>query len=150
MRVALALCTLALVVGCASGLRIQARGPIERGEYATAAALLEKAIQNGDMGAWNDLGVVHERMGNRDKAIQLYTMGARWGDQTAQRNLINLGAPVPPADLAAANAQQRAANAANTAATLQLMRALNPPPAPVTPINCTSQRIGTTVQTNCF
>jgi hypothetical protein len=45
--------------------------------------------------------------------------------------------------------RQQAA-AAETAATLQLINALNPPPPPLpTSINCSSYRLGNTIQTDC-
>jgi hypothetical protein len=151
MRIA-AFVALLLLVACGATLRQQAHTSINKGELWNAAALLEQAIQRGDTGAWNDLGVVHERLGNRDKAVQFYKMAARWGDSTAQRNLINLGEQVPSPDLASANSQRQAAEAANTAATLQLIRSLQhpAPPTPVTrTINCQSYRVGNSINTTC-
>lgn len=144
----LALC----LAGCVT-MQQQARPYIEKGDYVTAISLLEQGIQRGEVRAWNDLGVVYTRMGNRERAIQAYTMGARYGDPAAQQNLISGGLPVPPADLATVRAQQRAANAAETAATMQIINTLTPPPQPIQmprSVNCTSTRLGTTVQTNCY
>jgi tetratricopeptide (TPR) repeat protein len=142
------LCMLVLalfLVGC-SATHQAGLDAVNRGDLLTAERLLTQAIQEGDMRAWNNLGVVYERMGDRDKAIRHYIMGARWGDPMAQRNLVAAGVPVPPADLAAQRAQN---NAAQNAATIQLMNALNPPQQQRQTTNCSSYRLGNTIQTDC-
>lgn len=121
---------------------------MNKGDLSTAEQNFREALARGDTMAWNNLGVVYQRRGQMDLAVSHYTMAARWGHQIAQQNLIALGAPVPPADLAAAQAQRNAANAANTAATLQLMQALQPRPIPA-PVTCNSYRYGNQVQTTC-
>jgi hypothetical protein len=151
MRIAvIALLVLALT-GCAASQHRQARQHINKGEHWTAISMLQMEVQNGNWRAWNDMGVAYQRVGEPDKAIQAYTMGARWGDATAQQNLINLNAQVPPADLAAVQSQRDAANAAGAAAALQYLRATTPPPVqPPRTVNCNSYRVGNSVQTSCF
>jgi Flp pilus assembly protein TadD len=136
-----------LLIGCAS-TRHEAHQAIHRGDLATAERLLTQSIQQGDRSAWNDLGAVYARQGQRDKAIQHYIMGARWGDPTAQANLAAMNIPVPAPDLAAERSNR---NTADTANTLLLMQALQPRPAPAyrAPINCQSFRVGNQISTRC-
>jgi hypothetical protein len=120
---------------------------LNRGDLAAAEADFQQALRNGDTMAWNNLGVVYQRRGDTAKAIAHYTMGARWGHQLSQQNLAALGAPIPAADLAA---QRARTNAADTANTLQIMRALQPAPsAHRPPISCSSYRAGNQVHTDC-
>ncbi len=148
MRV-LMLILAALLAGCVT---MQAGiDALNRGDLNAAEADFTQALQRGDPMAWNNLGVVYERRGDMPRALSHYNMAARWGIPIAQQNLAKLGQPIPPADLAANAANQRAANAANAASTLLLMQALQPRPAPLpVPVNCTSHRFGNQVQTSCY
>lgn len=139
---------LMLIVGCSTmqpGLEAMNRGDLDAAERN-----FSEALRRGDTMAWNNLGVVYQRRGQRDKAIAHYTMAARWGHHLAQQNLAALGAPIPPADLAAQRAQTNYTNTANTLMLMQAMQPAAPPPAPFPRhTNCTSQRVGDTVQTRC-
>jgi Flp pilus assembly protein TadD len=141
---------LALFVAFLAGCSTMQPGidALNRGDLNTAEANFRQALQNGDTMAWNNLGVVYQRRGETDKAIQHFTMAARWGHQLAQQNLANLGAPIPAPDLASERSNR---NAADTASTLMLMRALQPRPAPAyrPPINCQSFRVGNQISTRC-
>lgn len=150
-----ALLCLALA-GCASqqmSLRYQGHNHLVLGENHAAVAVLQQAAHNGDVLAWNDLGVAYTRIGEHDKAIQALVMGARYGDTTAQQSLLARGLQPPSPDLAMLKAQRDAANAANAAATMTLINALNPPPRQPSLLNrqtsCTSYRVGNTIQTDC-
>lgn len=152
MRV-LALTLAVALSGCALSQHQQARTHMERGETWSAITILQVEVQRGNIRAWNDLGVAYERVGEHEKSIQHFIMAARWGDPTAQQNLINKGYSVPAPDLANAQANRSAADAANAAATMNLIQALQPKPLPMPQIprqvNCSSYRIGNTVQTQC-
>ncbi len=72
-----------------------------------------QCANTGNPACWNNLGVMYQqgRIGNGpdlNAAISHYTMAARYGLPIAQQNLAALGAPVPPADLAAIQMQQQA------------------------------------------
>lgn len=131
------------LTGCAGQ---QGMDAINRGDLNSAERHFTAAAQAGNKAAINNLGVVHERRGDRAQAVAHYTLAARWGDLTAQQNLVRLGEPVPLADLAAQRASQ---NAADTANTLMLMRALAPPPVIRPTVNCVSRRMGNQVYTDC-
>lgn len=85
--------------GCAS-LASEGTQAMQNGNYAEAERMLQQAIRDGDTSAWNNLGVVYERTGRTDLAIRAYQMAARYGNPTAQQNLVMKRLPVPPADLA--------------------------------------------------
>ncbi|MES2324098.1 MAG: hypothetical protein V4633_17710 [Pseudomonadota bacterium] len=86
-----------LVTGCAQqvGQKAINSGNLDLGERQARAA-----AQKGHPVGFNNLGVIAQRRGNHDLALQMFTTAARMGDPTARMNLINLGAPVPAADLA--------------------------------------------------
>jgi tetratricopeptide (TPR) repeat protein len=125
-----------LLAGCATmqpGLQA-----MERGDLDTAERIFQQALSNGDTMAWNNLGVVYQRRGDREKAIQHYTMAARWGHQLAQQNLVALGAPVPAADLQANRVNQ-------AAAIQQFQQAIQPRPT----VNCRTVYHGWVATTSC-
>ena len=90
------------LVGCSTTYNDGTRA-IEAGNLSLAEELLTRAIREGDNlpESWNNLGVVYSRTNRLDRAIQSYTMGARYGNPISQANLRQLGKPVPAADLAA-------------------------------------------------
>jgi tetratricopeptide (TPR) repeat protein len=138
----LALCC--LVGGCVATMQ-PGIDAMNRGDLNEAERNFQQGLERGDTLAFNNLGVVYQRRGEREKAIQYYTVAARYGHQLAISNLIALGAPVPAPDLANARSQR---NAADTANTLMLMQALQPRPMPP-PTSCNSYRVGNSVQTDC-
>jgi len=150
MKVLIAL-VFAFLAGCATtpSLHDQGWAHVERGDLASAEATLKQALQQGDRRAWNSLGVVYQRRGERDKAVQFYNMGARWGDTFSQQNLAEMGLPVPSPDLAANRAQTNAAQAqAMRDASMHLLR---PAPALQAPQStyCTTRRYGDSLRTIC-
>lgn len=152
MRAA-AVLIVALLAGCATGQQMQqGLDALNRGDLTTAEAYFQAEAQRGEPVGYNNLGVVAERRGHMEAAVTYYTLAARYGVPIAVSNLARLGRPVPVPDLANARAQRQASGAAETAATLQIMRALQPAPAPAprAPVNCTSRRVGNTVQTDCW
>lgn len=143
------------------------RGPqtnFERGYAALNAGnlpLAEKhffsATQEGEPTAWNNLGVVSERLSRRDDAVRAHGLAARYGIPVAQSNLVRLGEPVPAADLATLRAQPQASGDTAADVTGAFIQGLaqsyrpptppavvNPPPAqvPAKPVTCTSQTAG--------
>ena len=92
--------SLLLLVGCATTYNDGTRA-LEAGNLSLAEQLLTRAIREGDNlpGSWNNLGVVYSRTNRLDRAVQSYTMGARYGNPNSQSNLRQLGKPVPAADL---------------------------------------------------
>lgn len=50
-------------------------------------------------GCMTQMGVTNYREGNREEAIEWFTLAARFGDETASGNLAKIGEPVPEADL---------------------------------------------------
>lgn len=138
-----------LITGCAANAVNTGLEALNRGDLNTAEAHFNAGVQQGDPAAFNNLGVIAERRGQMELAVNYYTLAARYGVSVAIQNLIKLGRPVPEPDLANARAAAQASNAANAAATLQLMNALQPRPAPRPTVNCSSYRIGNTIQTDC-
>lgn len=151
------------LTGCASIYNDGTKAS-EAGNWPLAEKLLIQAIHEGDNvpGAWNNLGVVYQRTGRLPQAIQAYTIAARYGDSVAQQNLVALGKPVPPTDLA----RPGASNMSNAEAILLLTgaaaqgytqgRANAPPVAPLPQlpaaqptIRCTSTTIGNQTSTVC-
>lgn len=147
MRILLLLA--ALLAGCATHNQ-DGINALNRGDLSTAERLFSQGASQGDPMSLNNLGVVYERRGDRAMAISYYTLSARWGVPLAAQNLARLGAPVPSPDLAMARDQR---NAAQSAATADFIRAINPPPRPLSPptdVSCTSYRTANnTVQTTC-
>jgi len=70
----------------------QAEAAIQKGDYATAAPLLEKAVANnpGDYVAWFDLGYVYKATGQIDKAVDAYRHSVNAKGDVFESNL-NLG-----------------------------------------------------------
>lgn len=134
--------------------------------------------QQGDSYCMNNVGMMYQNghmAAGRDtvKAINWLTLAARYGNPTAQQNLITLGAPVPAADL-----QQQSGGGGDAAAAMLLMgsafmvgtQSVTPTPPAVqprvqlpqpsmqssgqpqrsTPVNCTSTVIGSQIHTNCY
>jgi len=151
MRLAVLLLSVALA-GCATNHVNTGLEALNRGDLNTAEAHFNEGARLGEPMAYNNLGVVAERRGHMEAAVTYYTLAARYGVPLAVSNLARLGRPVPQPDLANARAQRQASSAAETAATMQIIRALQPPPAPAprAPVNCTSRRVGNTVQTDCW
>jgi Flp pilus assembly protein TadD len=146
MRKTLLLCAAALLTGCAT-YNADGVQALNRGDSSAAERLFMQGVERGDPMSINNMGVVYERRGDRNAAIQNYTLAARWGVPIAQQNLARLGQPVPPADLAAQRQQVRDQQ---SAALYQAARYFNPPPPQITPtVNCTSNRFGDMVQTTC-
>lgn len=85
--------------GCASTGQLGINA-LNAGNLVAAQIHFERAIQEGDTSSWNNLGVVYQRSGRMEMAVSAYTLGARYGDPVAQQNLVLLGKPVPPVDLA--------------------------------------------------
>lgn len=119
---AVALSAVVFLAGCASFDDLGIRA-LNAGNLPLAETRFNQAIQTGSVESWNNLGVVHQRAGRMDQAVSAYTLAARYGNPTAQQNLLLLGKPVPPADLApvrqvAAESSGGAALAASLAAAL--------------------------------
>lgn len=91
-----------LMIACAS-VTSDGTEALRAGNYAEAERLLLQGIQESDQPgtAWNNLGVLYLRQGNRALATQCFTMSARHGEPLAQQKLIGMGLPVPAADLGA-------------------------------------------------
>lgn len=92
-----ALCV-ALLAGCATTFD-QGVSAFNSGNYRVAEMRFAEAAQQGEPAAWSNLGLVYERTGKMGRAIDAYTLGARYGVYHAQQQLIRLGRDVPPADL---------------------------------------------------
>jgi tetratricopeptide (TPR) repeat protein len=146
----------AVLTGCATATVDLGYAASQRGDLATAERLYMQSIREGDdVGlAWNNLGAVYSKTGRRDAALRAYNMGARYGDPTAQSNLINNGQPVPAPDLVARN------NTGSDLATLVMIlggSAASPsaPPAIQVPkpasntVKCTSTVVSPVVNTTC-
>lgn len=95
--------TIAVLAGCASTTEMGLT-TLNSGNLDAAERLFKRAIDEGEPTGWNNLGVVYMRRGLRERAIQHFTVAARYGVPIAQRNLAELGQPVPSVDLAPANA----------------------------------------------
>lgn len=151
MRLAVLLLSVALA-GCATNHVNTGLEALNRGDLNTAEAHFNAGVQQGDPAAYNNLGVVAERRGHMEAAVTYYTLAARYAVPIAIQNLARLGKPIPAPDLANAQAARQASNAAGTAATLQILQSIQPRPAPAprAPVNCTSRRVGNTVQTDCW
>lgn len=89
----------------------------------------------------------------RDKgtAIKYFTLAARYGEAPAPEFLVRLGAPVPPADLARADASGDASALMMLNAAVQGYNAGRSSSPVISPmINCRSVRSGNTVNTDCY
>ena len=108
------LVTIAVLVlsGCAATSSERAYQALRANNLAAAEKLYFEALNDGDEGAWHNLGVIYDRQGQRAKAVQFLIMGARYGDQNAQRGLLQLGQPVPVADLKGRSTSDGGATAA--------------------------------------
>ena len=92
-----------LLSGCVSHTRI-GFNQLKAGNLTAAENHFNLAIQEGDIMAFNNMGVVYERRGQLERAKAAYTLAARYGISIAQMNLMRLGEPVPPIDLFVAQA----------------------------------------------
>lgn len=103
------------LAGCASGpdSRQAAEQAMAARDYVTAERQLQEVLREGrETGlAWNNLGVVYLRTGRLPQAHGALTMGARYGEQLAQQNLVSQGWPVPAVDLVATSSEANAAAA---------------------------------------
>jgi hypothetical protein len=156
----------AALTGCATPTVSLGYAAAQRGDWATAERLALQSIRDGDdVGlAWNNLGFVYAKTGRRDMAVRAWSMGARYGDTTAQANLVSAGQPVPAPDLIARNStgsdlatlaiilggsavsgynQGRAAGSTAAPPTIQV-----PKPASNT-VTCTSTVVSPVVNTTC-
>lgn len=111
-----------------------------RKDYATALSYFSMAAKQGSIYAYHNIGTLYEDglgvQRDRDKAIAQYTYSARWGTPKSADALRRLGAPVPEADLlaaeqarkkeqiAAAEARKREEAAAATSAGMELLGAI--------------------------
>lgn len=93
-----ALCAVALLAGCATTFD-EGVSAFNSGNYRVAEMRFAEAAQQGEPAAWSNLGLVYERTGKMGRAIDAYTLGARYGVYHAQQQLVRLGREVPPADL---------------------------------------------------
>ena len=120
------------------------------------AAIDEIIANSGNPGqrATNLGSVYHGCVHDDKKAIQYFTLGARYGFPPAPENLIRLGAPVPTADLA----RQSVANDASSLDALAIaLHSYNESNEKArqnnnnkTFINCTSTKVGNSVDTSCY
>ena len=94
------LAVLALLTGCATSPTDEGLRALNAGDVNRAEALFQQGIDQGDVAAINNLGVVWQRRGDRARAVAYYTRAARYGFPLAQQNLRNLGEDVPAVDLA--------------------------------------------------
>lgn len=80
----------------------------KRGDWNGAILAYQESINRGEAvdASWNNIGTIQQnRFNNKEAAIKYFSMAARHGSPVARQNLLNLGQPVPAADLA----QQRVA-----------------------------------------
>lgn len=139
--------TVAAMAGCASyGPGDAAR---EAGDFRTACREW-RAVEKPNPMVINNIGACHgngwDGPVDRAAAIRYYTLAARYGLALAQRNLAQLGEPIPTADLAARSAPGPS-GAGAAAAGLFLLQQSTHQPRP--PVNCQSYNNGITVQTTC-
>lgn len=145
---------------------------LNTGQYQAAYNTFSVCANQGNSNCMNSIGVMYARGNmaggaNYTAAVEWYTLAARYGNATAQHNLIASGAPVPPADLQ----QQSGGGGGDAAAAMLLMgsafmmgtqsvtptpSAVQPPIQPTvlpqrnTPVNCTSTVIGDQIRTSCY
>ncbi len=146
MRVVIAVLFLALA-GCVSPAAIkidQGTEAANRGDLATAEALVREGLQLGPTAAEravgiNNLGTFALRRGDRDEAIRAWTLAARMGDPSAIQNLYSERAPVPTADLAV----QASSGGGSDIDSALLLYLANQPTV------CTHQMVGSYGRTSC-
>jgi len=97
------ICALALT-GCASSVELGYRA-YNNHQYREAAKHFYTCAKAGNAACATQLGVIHHKYGNEQKAVELFTLAARMGEPTAAENLQILGYPVPNSDLAQNSAQ---------------------------------------------
>lgn len=111
----IALCLLvASLLGCTSMAQV-GMDQMNSGQYQAAFNTFSQCAQAGDSDCINNIGYMYQQGfmeggPNVDQAVRWYSLAARYGNITAQQNLVAMGAPVPPMDLlgghtAAANAE---------------------------------------------
>lgn len=151
MKILAILILLATIVGCAASSSERAYTALRGNKLADAEQLYLQALRDGDEGAWHNLGVIYHRQGQTAKAIEYIKMGARYGDQHAQRALIQLGQPVPPADL---RGKKSSSDADAGAAALMLLggaaaAGARTAPAAGPPVRCETRRMAWGNETVC-
>lgn len=142
----------ALILAACQTTNDQGYEAAKRGDCATAKQLWQRAANNGDAMAVNNLGVAAENC-DRDisRAVGYYTLAARLGVPLARNNLVRLGQPVPSPDLQR-QARASGVDPAVTALGLQLLNAgrPSPPAAALSPtVNCTTTHYINQSVTNC-
>jgi TPR repeat protein len=95
-----------LLSACASSPSQQGLDMLNMGHYQGAYNIFVQCSNQGDSNCINNIGYMyqsgHMDVGkDMDTAIRYYTLAARYGNPTAQRNLAMLGAPIPTVDLVA-------------------------------------------------
>lgn len=140
-----------LLSACTS-LHQEGMNAFQSGNTALAEQKILAAIRGGDVDAWNNLGVIYERTGRQELANRAYQMAARYGNATAQQNLIAKGLPVPPADL-------RKAPAPISPVVAEMLRQSTAKPAAPAAVEstrpapirfCDSKVSGSSVSTTCY
>ena len=122
---------------------------LEQGDLKMAEQYLDQAIIAGDRlpQTWNNIAVLYSRQGHKDLARDAYTLAARYGNPTSQKNLIKNGWPVPPADLVQQQIAPTTAADGTSGATAALeilsagVQGWNAGRASATPLNCTTIRL---------
>lgn len=89
------------VAGCATHPTNAGVSALQAGDLRRAEILFQEGIDKGDVPAINNMGVLWQRRGDRERAAHYYRRAARYGYPLAQQNLRALGEDVPEADLAA-------------------------------------------------
>lgn len=146
MKFLLAILLAAVLSACAT-LNQEGLSAMNAGNLKLAEQKLLAAVRQGDSDAWNNLGVLYDRTGRRPLADRAFLMSARYGNATAQQNLVARGLPVPAADL-------RKAEADSSAFMVEMMRqsaARNQSSSPSGPKFCDSKAgLGGTISTTCY
>ena len=169
LKIMLVFLTAGLFSGCAS-LAEQGMDAYAAGDVKMAEQKLAESIRGGDPSGWNNLGVIYSRTGRPELAKRAYQMAARYGNPTAQQNLISMGLPVPAADLKKAQdarvplivdalsaygaARNQSANS-NTYQPADSFREQAVTPRMIPPVSsqfktCNSSVAGQTIATTCY
>lgn len=85
--------------GCVSSLE-KGNNAYMKNQYREAAKHYAACGKAGNAVCINNLGYIHQKYGNTERAIEHYRLAARMGEPYAINNLKSLGEPVPVADLA--------------------------------------------------
>lgn len=146
MKLILAALLAALLSACTT-LNQEGLSAMNAGNMKLAEQKLLAAVREGDSDGWNNLGVLYDRTGRRALADRAFQMSARYGNATAQQNLVARGLPVPAADL-------RKAEADTSPFMIEMLRqsaARNQSPSPSGPRFCDSKAgLGGTISTTCY